>query len=127
MLKPATTSTLALATAALISLRPSIRVRAQPSRTEGPPARTLLIRYGVTDRVEKTWRGRLEPDSADALVLSLTGYHFQQGDHVTGREWEFKTRLWEPANRQVDLSPGLPGPRTIFPNGIYARVAGARF
>src|SRR5207248_843782 len=87
--------------------------------------RTLVLRYGVTDKLEKTWHGRLEPDSGDAKVISLAGYHFQQQDRVTGREWEFKTRVWETPNRQTDLSPGLPGPRTIFPNGIYARVSGS--
>jgi hypothetical protein len=90
----------------------------------------MVIRYGVTDKVEKTWRGRLEPDSGDAQVISLSGYHFQPPDRVAGREWEFKTRIWETPNRQTDLSPGLNGPRTVFPNGIYARVsgsAGARF
>src|SRR5689334_7701811 len=105
---------------ALFYLRPWTGLRAQPPQNAGASLfdqslHTLLIRYGVTDKVEKTWRGRLEAASGDAQVLDLAGYHFQQGDRVTGREWEFKTRIWETASRQVDLSPGLPGPRTVFP------------
>src|SRR4029077_20756614 len=125
MLKRVTLPALVVTALALVSLRPWVRLRAQP---QNPVASlfdrslaTLLIRYGVTDKVEKTWRGRLEPASGDAQILALSGYHFQQADRVSGREWEFKTRLWEPPNRQTDLSPGLNGPRTIFPNGIYAR------
>ena len=127
MPKPAPLTALALAAAALISLRPWVRVRAQTAAAAPASGSTLLIRYGVTDKVERTWRGRLEPDSPDARVVSLTGYHFQQGDRINGSAWEFKTRLWESAARQVDLSPTLPGPRTIFPNGIYARVTGTKF
>ena len=119
----------------LISLRPWVGLRAQqtPNVTASlfdSSVHTLVIRYGVTDKMEKTWRGRLESDSGDGKVISLAGYHFQQQDRISGREWEFKTRVWETPNRQIDLSPGLLGPRAIFPNGIYARVsgtAGARF
>src|SRR5438874_13606617 len=124
MLKRATITAFAIAVLALISLRPWVRIWAQPAPQAkfDPSLRTLLIRYGVTDKVEKTWRGRLEPESGDAQVIGLSGYHFQQTDRVSGREWEFKTRVWETPSRQTDLSPGLNGPRTIFPNGIYARV-----
>src|SRR6266567_7397319 len=129
MLKRLTIPALAVMALALVSLRPLSGLRAQPPQNAAaslfdPSVRTLLIRYGVTDKVEKTWHGRLEPDSGDAQVIALSGYHFQQSDRVTGREWEFKTRLWETPSRQTDLSPGLNGPRTVFPNGIYARVSG---
>jgi hypothetical protein len=135
MWKRALIPTLACGTLALIALRPWEGLRAQPPQPDATSlfdlsVRTILIRYGVTDKVEKTWRGRLEPDSGDAKVLSVAGLHFQQSDRITGREWEFKTRLWETPTRQVDLSPGLNGPRPIFPNGVYASVsgtAGARF
>jgi hypothetical protein len=124
---------LAIASIALVSLRPWTRLRAQSNPATplvDPSVRTLLIRYGVVDTVEKTWRGRLEPDFGGAEIVSLSGYHFQQSDRINGREWEFKTRFWIGPAAQVDLSPSLAGPRPIFPNGIYARVkgdAGARF
>jgi hypothetical protein len=123
-----------LATMAALCWRPWELLRAQaPNSTASlfdSTAQTVLIRYGVTDKTEKTWRGRLETDSGDAQVISLAGYHFQPPDRVAGREWEFTTRPWVTAFQQVDLSPGRPGPRAVFPNGIYARVsggAGARF
>src|SRR5437868_2157882 len=134
MLKRVAIPVLVVIAVALVSLRPWAGLRAQPQNAAASlfdqSVRTLLIRYGVTDKVEKTWRGRLEPASGDAQVLALSGYHFQQGDRVSGREWEFKTRLCETPNLQTDLAPGLIGPRAVFPNGIYARVsgwAGARF
>src|SRR5690242_21516731 len=112
MLKRAPITAFAFALLTLISLRPWVGVRAQPASNAhfDPSWRTLLIRYGVTDKVEKTWRGRLEPDGGDAQVVSVAGYHFQPPDRITGRDWEFKTRLWESPARQVDLSPTLPGP-----------------
>src|SRR5581483_478471 len=130
MPKRALLPTLLCVALALISLRPLSRVRAQPAQSEtaslfDSSVHTLVVRYGVTDKVEKTWRGRLEPDGGDAKVISLAGYHFQQQDRISGREWEFKTRIWETPNRQTDLSPGLNGPRTVFPNGICARVSGS--
>ena len=124
----------ALAAVAITCWRPWLALRAQapyPSVSVlDTREQTVLIRYGVTDKTEKTWRGRLEPDGGNAQVLSVAGYHFQPPDRASGREWEFSTRLWMPNFLQVDLSAGRPGPRTVFPNGIYARVSGdasARF
>src|SRR5215469_3799563 len=106
MLKRTALPAIVFAFLTLISLIPWKGLRAQPEQKSSASlfdrsAHTLLIRYGVTDKVEKTWRGRLEPDSGNAQIVSVTGYHFQPPDRVTGREWEFKTRLWETSFQQV--------------------------
>lgn len=101
---------------------------ARPASTPtDPAARTLLIRFGVTAKTGKNWSGRLEPESADAQIVSLTGYHFQPPDSTDAAQhsWQFATRPWAPVFQQVDLSPARPGPRPVFPNGIYASVKGA--
>jgi hypothetical protein len=89
----------------------------------------------VKDTATRTWHGWIEPASGDAKVLGLDGYHFSNEDVVTvsdsgAVEFSFTTRAWTPNVQQVDLSPILPGPRAVFPNGVYAIVSGgpgARF
>lgn len=63
MWKRLTISALTVVALALVCLRPWPSLRAQPPQNAGaslfdPSLHTLLIRYGVTDKVEKTWRGR---------------------------------------------------------------------
>ena len=114
-----------------ISYRPWAWVRAQSAvQRVDPDAQTVLIRCGVTDKVGNTWSGTLEADSSGAEALSLRGYHFQPPDDITGVRFSFATRPWVTTFQQVDLSPGRPGPRAVFPNGVYATVKGpssARF
>ena len=93
---------------------------------------TVLIRCGVTDKAGKTWKGSLEAVSSDAGVLSIRGYHFQPKDRIALKSgsWEFETRDWAPPWPHVDLYAARPGPRPVFPNGVYATVDGgpaARF
>jgi hypothetical protein len=130
---------LALGAAAFLATRFGVRLRAQSVDNEpatwNPAARQVLIQYGITDSATRAWRGWIEPVSADAKVLGLAGYHFQNEDRVTtsdsgAAEFSFSTRAWTPSTQQVDLSPVLPGPRAVFPNGVYAVVSGgpsARF
>jgi hypothetical protein len=126
--------------AAYLAIRPGVRLRAQPApadpaATWNPAAQQILIQYGITDTATRAWRGWIEPISEDAKVLGLAGYHFQNEDRVTtsdsgAAEFSFSTRAWTPNTQQVDLSPVLPGPRAVFPNGVYALVTGgpsARF
>jgi len=94
-----------------------------------PGIRQILIRYGVTDAAAKVWHGWVEPAAGGGKVLTLRPYRFQQDDVLrvaeTGaREFAFTTRSWAPATQQTDLSPILPGPRAVFPNGYYAVVSG---
>jgi hypothetical protein len=127
MLKRRSLPTFAVVALTLVSLRPWVGVRAQASRPKDvfdSNVRTILIRYGMKDDVEKTWRGRLEPESADAQVISVSGYQFFPSDHINGHQWEFKTQRWVTPNPSTDLSPGVPGPHPIFPSGMYARVSG---
>ncbi len=113
------------ACALAVLFQPRARVQAQP---ETPPdVRTILIRCGVTDTAGKTWTGALEPAGAGSEVVALRAYHFQPPDRVDGNKFEFATRPWVTAFQQVDLSPGRPGPRAVFPNGVYATVKGDRF
>lgn len=94
-----------------------------------PGIRQILIRYGVTDAAAKVWHGWVEPAAGGGKVLTLRPYRFQQDDVLrvaeTGaREFAFTTRSWAPATQQTDLSPILPAPRAVFPNGYYAVVSG---
>ena len=92
-----------------------------------PAATRVVLRYGVTDREAGTWNGRIEAASTGARVIALEGLHFiqQDRDHAANDgTFSFTTRLWETANRATDLSPLMDGPRAVFPNGIYAIVAG---
>ncbi len=94
-------------------------------------ASRVLIRYGVTDTDAGKWIGRIEPASTGARVIGVEGLHFTQQDRASADgSFSFATRSWAPQNQQTDLSPILPGPRAVFPNGIYAVVMGgpdARF
>jgi hypothetical protein len=104
-------------------------LRAEPADQYDASAQTMLIRCGVTDKAGKTWTGSLEPESSGARVVALEGYHFQPPDKITS-QWDFATRPWTASFQQVDLSPARPGPRPVFPNGVYATVTGgptARF
>lgn len=120
---------------AFVCWRPWVGLHAQrnphrPAVALDPSAPTVLIRFGVSDTAGKTWTGRLTADSGDANVISLRGFHFQPPDRISGTQWQFSTRPWVTGFQQVDLSPGRPGPRAVFPNGIYAQVTGgaaARF
>ncbi len=90
----------------------------------------VLIRCGATDTAGRTWKGSIEAASGDAEVVTVEGYHFLPADRVRGTSWEFATRPWTATFQQVDLSPARPGPRAVFPNGVYATVRGgaaARF
>ncbi len=125
---------LAVAALGFFAARFGTRLRAQSPAETGHPwnasAQQILIRYGVTDSATRIWRGWIEPVSEDAKVLSLAGYHFQNEDQITASdsgaaEFSFSTRAWTPNVQQVDLSPVLPGPRAVFPNGIYAVVSGS--
>ncbi|MGA2132099.1 MAG: hypothetical protein ABSH50_07405 [Bryobacteraceae bacterium] len=124
-----------LAVVCFLALRSGLRLRAQSAEGAKPPAwnpaaQQILIRYGVTDTATRTWRGWIEPVSEDARVIGVAGYHFQNEDQITtsdsgAAEFSFSTRAWTPYVQQVDLSPVLPGPRAVFPNGAYATVAGS--
>jgi len=116
------------------------RVKAQSSPAAAPvvwdpSASAVVIRFGVTDTATRVWRGSVEPAGGDAQVLSLNGYHFQDDDALPlseggVRSFSLTSRAWTPSTQQVDLSPILPGPRAVFPNGIYVTVKGgaaARF
>ena len=140
MRRTAIASLVILLSIALLATRSFVRLSAQspsaaPAETWNASARQVLVRYGITDTAGRNWRGWIEPASGDARVLGLSGYHFSNEDQVTtsdsgASEFSFTTRAWTPNVQQVDLSPVLPGPRAVFPNGIYASVsgsAGARF
>src|SRR5580704_16414040 len=101
--------------------------QAQPDvQTPQSPAQALLVRCGVTDKNGKSWEGTLEGESAGAEVIALAGYHFQPPDSTAaGGRFSFATRPWVAAFQQIDLSPARPGPRTVFPNGVYATVKGS--
>jgi len=106
---------------------------AQAQQDVGPrwDTPTILIRAGVTDNAPKMWKGLIEPASAGARVLAVSGYRFQSGDVILAdsNRWELATRPWVGLT-QVDLSPARPGLRPILPNGVYATVQGdasARF
>jgi hypothetical protein len=127
-------SILGLGALGFLATRPGLRLRAQSPDGEAAPwnpaAQQILIRYGVTDAAARTWRGWIEPVSGNAKVLGLAGYHFQNEDQVTradsgAAEFSFTSRAWTPNVQQVDLSPVLPGPRAVFPNGVYAAVTGS--
>jgi len=96
-----------------------------------PSATRVLIRYGVSDTDAANWKGRIEAASTGARVIGVEGLHFIQQDRATNDgAFSFTTRSWAPVTQQTDLTPQLPGPRAVFPNGIYAIVAGppdARF
>ena len=132
--KAVTVSILLLGTLGFVATRPALRLRAQ-STSWNAAAQRILLRYGVKDNATRTWHGWVEPASGDAKVLGLEGYHFSNEDQVTvsdsgASEFSFTTRAWAPNVQQVDLTPILPGPRAVFPNGIYAVVTGgpsARF
>jgi hypothetical protein len=124
----------------LISVSHVWRVKAQSGPAASPvvwdpAASSVLIRFGVTDTATRVWRGSVEPAGGDAQVLALTGYHFQDDDALPlsdggVRGFSFTSRAWTPSTQQVDLSPILPGPRAVFPNGVYVTVKGgaaARF
>jgi hypothetical protein len=130
-----------LSTAALVvALRPFVRLQAQSTSIEtpiawDPNAHEILIQYGLSGAVPKTWKGSIEPASAGAKVVAVHGMRFQDADEAKlldggSAQFSFGTRSWGPPVQQVDLSPVLAGPRSIFPNGIYAVLAGdegARF
>ncbi len=116
-----------LAAAVVLVMRPQSTESGKPWN---PAAQQVLIRYGVTDNVTRMWHGWIEPVSDDAKVSALSGYHFQNEDQITtsdsgAAEFSFTTRAWTPNVQQVDLSPVLPGPRPVFPNGVYAVVTGS--
>jgi hypothetical protein len=123
--------TLLLGTLAIwISLRPAAsqpRVAAAPSPTPWDAAATrVVIRYGLTGTDTANWKGRVEAVSTGARVMGVEGLHFIQQDRASNDgSFSFTTRSWAPANQQTDLSPIIPGPRAVFPNGIYAVVSGA--
>jgi hypothetical protein len=128
---------LAASAAIWFAVRPGASLQAQPAATAPVPtdwdagATRIVIRYGVKGTDAVNWKGRIEPASTGARVLGVEGLHFIQQDRA-GRDgsFSFTTRVWTPTNSQVDLSPVIPGPRTVFPNGVYAVVAGppdARF
>jgi len=135
MRRTAISSLILLLAIAALATRSFLRLSAQSptpaaQETWNASARQVLVRYGITDTAARNWRGWMEPASADARVLALAGYHFSNEDQVTtsdsgASEFSFSTRAWTPNVQQVDLSPVLPGPRAVFPNGIYATVSGA--
>ena len=129
---------LSLGALGFLATRPALRLRAQstaPRDAVESSARQILLRYGIKDNATRTWHGWIEGVSGDAKVLGLAGYHFSNEDQVTvsdsgAQEFSFTTRAWTPSVQQVDLTPVLPGPRAVFPNGVYAVVTGgpaARF
>ena len=124
---------LAIATAALwFLIRPAAPLQAQPALREPMPAawnatlQRVLIRYGVTAKQAADWKGRIEAVSTGARVVGVEGLHFIQQDRAAADgSFSFTTRSWAPAVQQTDLSPQIPGPRSVFPNGIYVVVAGS--
>lgn len=135
MRRSALASLVTLLSLAALATRSFLRLSAQSAPQAAvepwdPSARQVLVRYGITDTAGRTWRGWIEPASGDARVLGLSGYHFSNEDQVTksdsgASEFSFATRAWTPNVQQVDLSPVLPGPRAVFPNGIYASIGGS--
>ena len=114
-----------LAALLYVSYRPTRRVQAQAETAQPDPGtRTLLIRCGLHDKSAKSWEGSIVGEPPGAQVISLAGYHFQPPDNISDSRFSFATRPWIPPAPQTDLSPGLPGRRPIFPNGIYAVVKG---
>ena len=90
------------------------------------PDFTVLIRCGVNDKTGNTWTGSLEPVSSDARLISVQGYHFQPTDRADASgSWKFETRAWTPPWPSNDLWAARPGPRPVFPNGVYANVEGS--
>jgi len=126
---------LGLAAFTILVVRPRAQSADGAKPEWNPATQQVLIRYGVSDNATRVWRGWVEPVSGDAKVLGLSGYHFQGEDQTTksdsgAAEFSFSTRAWTPNVQQVDLTPVLPGPRAVFPNGVYAMVSGnpaARF
>src|SRR5947208_2380612 len=95
----------------------ALRAQRQPPAVPIPAdARVLLLRFGLTDRDERLWKGSLEADSGQ--VLSVKGYGFQRTDKLNGNQFEFSTRPWMPASASVDLSPSRQGPLRVFPAGL---------
>ncbi len=129
-----TAAAIALCALSLILVRPLRRLGAQSLRVSAPvqwnsQASQILIRYGVTDTATRIWHGYAETGAGGGSILALSGYHFQAEDVFSAsdggvREFTFSTRAWTPNVQQVDLSPVLPGPRPVFPNGIYLTVTG---
>jgi hypothetical protein len=121
----------------LVTVRPLVPLHAQQRAVAQQPtpwdatATRVLIRYGVTDSEAGSWKGSIEGASSGARVIGVEGLHFIQQDRASNDgSFSFATRSWAPLNQQVDLSPVIPGPRAVFPNGIYAVVTGppdARF
>jgi hypothetical protein len=100
-------------------------LRAQVARDTPPPAydpslETVIVRFGVTGKTPQDWSGSIDPDSSSADVISLSGYHFEPQDHVEGHSFQLRSRAWNENFFQTDLSPARPGPRAVFPNGVYA-------
>jgi hypothetical protein len=129
--KTLTLAVLILGAAGWIYFRPFALLQAQQVRRSpapidwAPDATRVLIRYGVTDSAAGAWKGRIEAASTGARVLAVEGLHFTQQDRASNDgNFSFATRSWEPANQQTDLSPIMSGPRAVFPNGVYAVVAG---
>src|SRR5262249_21389305 len=116
--------------AAIMIWRPWTHAAAQPVADIrfDTNAFTVLIRSGLNASQPGTYKGRIAGVSSDAKVLGISGYHFQADDSAAASgEFAFATRTWGAPFVHVDLSPVRPGPRTIFPNGVYARLTGDRF
>ncbi len=97
-----------------------------PPTAWDPAAARVVIRYGITASEAANWKGRIEAASTGARVMGVEGLHFIQQDRASADgNFSFATRSWAPANQQTDLSPIIPGPRPVFPNGIYAVVSGS--
>ena len=99
--------------------------RNPPAVAYDPSLATVVVRFGVTDKAAQNWAGSIEADSNAAEVVSISGYHFEQQDHVQGHTFEFRSRGWNENFYQTDLSPARPGPRAVFPNGVYAVLKSA--
>ncbi|MBK5290559.1 MAG: hypothetical protein JJE04_02560 [Acidobacteriia bacterium] len=130
-------SSLIAVSAALIAVMLLIHRSTLEAQDPAPDwsATTVLVRAGLTAQAPARWTGLIEPVSTDARLLSLTGFHFltqpaATADRIEANRFDFATRAWMPAQQHVDLSPTRPGPRAVFPNGVYARLGGgasARF
>jgi hypothetical protein len=110
--------------AALFGIRGQVS-REAPAAAYDPSLETVVVRFGVTDKSGRLWSGSIEPDFPGAAVVSLAGFHFEAPDRIQAHSFEFRSRPWNDNFYQVDLSPARPGPRAIFPNGVYAVLRSA--
>jgi hypothetical protein len=129
-----------LLSAALLFLAAPRPPQAQVARPDrATPGNTLVrVRYALTDTASADWSGRVEV--AGGRLARLEGWHFPPlagaaqsvppgqrapRSRITGADtWEAESISTTPPNSQVDLSPVLPWPQPVWPQGIVLFLAG---